>query len=177
MTRFSKSAAATLLALVSGTLVALAGNIESGTADAWFNNQIFTVSLKSDPTEPIDERRIHQIYTSRNTIPGVGPFVPVLGTLPGEGPEDVWVEIDVDFLPNILPRQLTSESAILEAQSKREIVLTATENRFQMTLIGAKDDSDQPFRLVRGDMLKPISAVSEAAMTWGQLKLELSIPR
>ena len=30
---------------------------------------------------------------------------------------------------------------------------------------------------VRGDMLKPISAVSEAAMTWGQLKLELSIPR
>lgn len=130
MTRFSKSAAATLLALVSGTLASLAGNIEPGTADAWSNNQIFTVSLKSDPTEPIDERRIHQIYTSPNTIPGVGPFVPVLGTLPGEGPEDVWVEIDVDFLPNILPRQL-----------------------------------------------KPISAVSEAAMTWGQLKLKLSIPR
>ena len=163
--------AATLLALWTIASPRMATGVEPGPTDVWYHDKLITTQL-AETTKPDDSSKLRTIFTSRNSIPGEGAFLAVVDALPdSKADELVWLEIDIDFRPNILPRQLKSESEIMAALSGNEIILTPTESYYAMILVGLKEGDSSENRMVRGDLLHPIAATAQLPATWGQVKL------
>ena len=171
MTRLARIASL-IVAFVPGA--SLAAGLPLGPTDAWFEDRLVTVEAVESVTEPTDASNSHVVYTSAVQLPGGTdePLIPVLESLPGAVDETaVWAEVDVVFVPGIMPRQLTSSADVLSAMAAGDVVLAPTGVLYSMTLISTGTSDTPGNRAVRGDLLRPIAVPdTDLNVTWGYVK-------
>ena len=60
------------------------------------------------------------------------------GTIPGDGFNPIWEEVQITFNSGFTPVQFTSDTAVLAAAASGEITLTDTEEFYRCSVVGPK---------------------------------------
>ena len=112
----------------------------AGTMPAYYNNQLFTINLKLEPSSSVLLLRnsaVNHIYmcdACSGTL--AGGFIAVIDKIQGAGFNPLWQDVEIVFNPGHGPRQLTSAAAILAAQASGELTLTFTTEVYRCSVIG-----------------------------------------
>ncbi len=111
-----------------------------GTMPAYFNDQLFTITLKLEPSSDVlllQNSQVNHIYmcdACSGTL--AGGFIAVIDEIQGVGFNPLWQDVEIVFNPGHAPRQLTSAAAILAAQASGELALTFTTEVYRCSVIG-----------------------------------------
>src|SRR5213593_1432926 len=105
-------------------------NGRGGVMPAYYDAQLFTINFKEEPRAAEQALLAHNgsintIYMSDAGLPGGAPFVSVIDAIQGDGFNPLWQEVQISFTAGHTPRQLTSDTEVLAAQTSGEIALTA----------------------------------------------------
>jgi hypothetical protein len=136
-----------ILAVFALTVPALAGNSNgsAGNMPAFYDDQLFTINFKEEPTGAeaallAHNGSINTIWmcdSCEGQISG-GDFVSVLDAIQGDGFNPLWQEVQISFNEGFAPRQLTSDTDIEAAAAAGEITLTPTDEVYRCSVVGPK---------------------------------------
>src|SRR5712691_1488321 len=109
------------LALVIG-INARAGssNGRGSVIPAYYDAELFNIQFVEFP--PAAEKAILEhnkslnfIYQSDAGLGGGEPFISVIDAIPADGFNPIWEEVQITFVPPIVPRQLLSDTEVADA--------------------------------------------------------------
>jgi len=123
--------------------VAWAGSINgiSGSMPAYYDHDLFTINFfqltTAQGTLLAKNHQQNVIYQSDPGLPGGQPFISVIDAIPADGMNPLWAEVQIAFTAGHTPRQLFSDDEIAAAVASGEITLTATNEMYRCSVIGA----------------------------------------
>jgi hypothetical protein len=135
------------LALIVGVVLALSGtssalasnpNGSGGDMPAYYDGQIFTINLKLLKPDLHKNPSFNTIYQCDSCEDLGLNFVSVLDAIQGDGFNPIWEEVQITFNPGVQPVQLTSDTAVLDAEAAGQITLTDTEEFYRCSVVGSK---------------------------------------
>jgi hypothetical protein len=135
-------AAALLLALTA--LIPAASNKGTGSAiPAYYDGHqltIFFVEFSPQAEQALLQHNnsLNFIYQSDPGLPGGQPFISVIDAVPGDGFNPVWEEVQIAFTAGHTPRQLFSDTEVLNAAGAGEITLSFTGEVYWCPVVGHK---------------------------------------
>jgi hypothetical protein len=123
-------------ALAAGNLNGVAGSMP-----AYYDHELFTINFfqltTAQATLLAKNHQQNVIYQSDPGLPGGQPFISVIDAVPADGMNPLWAEVQIAFTPGHTPRQLFSDDEIAAAVTSGEITLTATNEMYRCSVIGA----------------------------------------
>ena len=143
MRRFGMSILGVLVlaAAVAGSALAGSPNGSSGQMPAFYDGKLFTINFKEQPNGQAliaQNKSINTIYMCDQCEAQSVDFTSVLDAIQGDGFNPLWREVQVVFNAGFAPHQLTSDTAILDAQKAGEITLQPTDEVYRCSVVGAK---------------------------------------
>ena len=135
------------LALIVGVVLALSGtssalasnpNGSGGDMPAYYDGQIFTINFKLLKPDLHKNPSFNTIYQCDACEASGLNFVSVLDAIQGDGFNPIWEEVQITFNPGVQPVQLTSDTAVLDAEAAGQITLTDTEEFYRCSVVGSK---------------------------------------
>ncbi len=121
--------------------VAASENGAAGDMPAYYDHHLLTINFKELP--PGGEQAnlqnnpsINMIFMSDAGLPGGQPFVSVLDAIQGDGFNPLWLEVQVNFKPGHMARQLFSDNEVADAFQAGEITLSVTGELYRCAVVG-----------------------------------------
>ena len=120
-----------------------AGNLNgvAGSMPAYYDHKLFTINFfqltKAQAKLLAKNPQQNVIYQSDPGLPGGQPFISVIDAVPADGMNPLWAEVQIAFTAGHTPRQLFSDDEIAAALASGEITLTATNEMYRCSVIGA----------------------------------------
>lgn len=130
-----------LVLVVASPGSATSPNGSSGEMPAFYDGNLFTINFKLQPdsqTLIAQNKSINTIYMCDQCEQAGVMFTSVLDAIQGDGFNPLWREVQVVFNPGFAPRQLTSDTAILDAANSGEINLQPTSEVYRCSVVGPK---------------------------------------
>jgi hypothetical protein len=136
------------LLAVAGLALALVPSAQAqtgaaSTIQAYYDGKLFNIHFVE--FSPAAEKALLQhngslnfIYQSDPGLPGGAPFVSVIDAIPGDGFNPIWEEVQIAFTKGHTPRQLFSDTEVLDAFNNKEITLTMTGEVYWCPVVGQK---------------------------------------
>jgi len=111
---------------------------------AYYDHQLFNIHfVEFSPTAAqsllAHNKSLNFIYQSDPGLPGGAPFISVIDTVPGDGFNPIWEEVQIRFTAGNTPRQLFSDDEIAAAVASGEITITETGEVYWCPVVGNKD--------------------------------------
>ena len=130
-----------LAVAVAGPALSSSSNVSSGQMPAYYDGNLFTINFKLQPDSQtlIDHNKsINTIYMCDQCEQQAVMFASVLDAIQGDGFNPLWREVQVVFNAGFTPRQLSSDTAILNAAGTGEISLQPTNEVYRCSVVGPK---------------------------------------
>lgn len=177
------AAGALIVGAGAGTAWAAGNTIGIGGAmPAYYDHQLFTINFfqltTAQATLLAKNSQQNFIFQSDPGLPGGQPFISVIDAIPADGMNPLWAEIQITFTAGHTPRQLFSDDEIAAAFASGEITLTATNEMYRCSVIGAPATVASSSRAAGsfGSTRAPGSAAttspSAPAASWGAIKVQ-----
>jgi hypothetical protein len=112
----------------------------SMTMDVYYDDEIFAVNmfeLSDDAAEKALEhnKNIGEIYTYCD-LDEECDWLPIIDSVPGDGYNPLWQEVEIEFADGVDPYQFTSDTEIEEAAENGEITLTDSGEVYRCAVVG-----------------------------------------
>ena len=130
-----------LAAVAAGPALASNPNGSSGQMPAYYDGNLFTINFKLEPsgqTLLAHNKSLNTIYMCDQCEAAGVMFTSVLDAIQGDGFNPLWNEVQVVFNTGFAPHQLTSDTAIADAQAAGEISLQPTTEVYRCSVVGPK---------------------------------------
>jgi len=110
---------------------------------AYYDHQLFDIhfvqfSEQAGQSLLAHNKSINFIYQSDPGLPGGAPFISVIDTIPGDGFNPIWEEVQIRFTAGHTPRQLFSDDEIATAVASGEITAVETGEVYWCPVVGHK---------------------------------------
>jgi len=115
-----------------------ATNGHGGDMAAYYDAQLFTINFKLLKPDLHKNPSFNTIYQCDSCEDLGLNFVSVLDAIQGDGFNPIWEEVQITFNPGVQPVQLTSDTAVLDAEAAGQITLTDTEEFYRCSVVGSK---------------------------------------
>ncbi|HET9130989.1 MAG TPA: hypothetical protein VFO86_08585, partial [Terriglobia bacterium] len=86
----------------------------------------------------LHNHNINLIYQSDSGLPGGKPFISVIDSIPGDGFNPIWEEVQITFTAGHTARQLFSDDEVNSAVGSGEITLDFTGEVYWCPVVGHK---------------------------------------
>ena len=131
--------------LVGGVAHAHGGGVSTA-MPAYYDGRLFTINFSQLPSGGETANHTHngsinviyQCDACEGLLPGGGSFVSVLDAIQGDGFNPIWEEQQITFNAGHAPRQLFSDTEILDAAAAGEITITDTDELYICAVLGRK---------------------------------------
>ena len=115
----------------------------AGSVPAYYDDQLFTINLKDQPTNAqaallAHNGSINKIYRSDMCEAAGHPLIAVLDAIQGDGFNPLWQEVQLVFPSPSACTQFTSDNDILAAAAAKTITLQPMNEVYRCAVIGKK---------------------------------------
>ena len=99
---------------------------------------INSVELADNAADHVADNPSHNEIFVTNDLDDPQDFLPVIDAIQGDGFNPLWQEVQISFNAGFTPRQLTSDTDVLDAAASGEITLSPTTEVYRCSVVGHK---------------------------------------